>query len=108
MLVCPKPVSFHSLGNLGQALLAFAGNAARPSVHTKCIRLNAPDAVLLADPQSLFGAVGRRRWLAEKDANERGLTQRLDKGQRVPKRLGASYRCPQLLERPVRVAEHPG
>ena len=26
----------------------------------------------------------------------------------MPERLSASYRCPQLIERPIRVAEHPG
>ena len=26
----------------------------------------------------------------------------------MPERLGASYRCPQLIEGPIRVAEHPG
>ncbi len=26
----------------------------------------------------------------------------------MPERLGASYRGPQLIERPIRVAEHPG
>ena len=26
----------------------------------------------------------------------------------MPERLGTSYRCPQLLEGPIRVTEHPG
>ena len=26
----------------------------------------------------------------------------------MPERLGASYRCPELLEGPIRVTEHPG
>ena len=26
----------------------------------------------------------------------------------MPERLGASYRCPQLIEGPIRVTEHPG
>jgi hypothetical protein len=33
---------------------------------------------------------------------------RLGEGQRVPKRLGTSYRCRQLLDGPIRLAEHPG
>ena len=66
------------------------------------------DALLLADPQSPFGIVGGRRRLVAKDVNERGATQRLGEGQRVPERLGASYRCPQLIEGPIRVTEHPG
>jgi hypothetical protein len=40
--------------------------------------------------------------------NERGVTQRLGEGQRVPERLGAFYRCPQLVEGPIRITEHPG
>ncbi len=67
------------------------------------------DAVLLADPQSPFGIVGGRRWLVAKDVNEGGgETQRLGEGQRVPERLGASYRCLELIEGPIRVTEHPG
>jgi hypothetical protein len=66
------------------------------------------DALLLADPQSPSGIVGGRRRLVAKDVNERGVTQRLGEGQRVPERLGASYRGPQLVEGPIRVTEHPG
>src|SRR5271157_386534 len=66
------------------------------------------DAVLLADPQSPSGIVGGRRWLAAKDVNERSTTERLGEGQRVPERLGASYRRSQLIEGPIRVTKHPG
>jgi hypothetical protein len=67
------------------------------------------DAVLLADPQCPSGMVGGRRWVMAKDVNLRGaLSQRLGEGQRVPERLGAFYRCRQLIDGPIRVAEHPG
>ena len=108
MLAHPKTVAVHPLGNLGQPLLAFAGDAERPSVLAKGIRVILRDALLLADPQSPSGIVGGRRRLVAKDVNERGETQRLGEGQRVPERLGASYRCPQLIEGPIRVTEHPG
>src|SRR6516225_5002695 len=52
--------------------------------------------------------VGGRRWLVAKGVNERAPTQHPGEGQRVPERLSASYRCPQLIERPIRVTEHPG
>ena len=108
MLAHPKTVAVHPLANLGQPLLAFAGDAERPSVRAKGKRVILRDALLLADPQSPSGIVGGRRWLVAKDVNERGVTQRLGEGQRVPERLGASYRCPQLIEGPIRVTEHPG
>src|SRR5260221_1064400 len=38
----------------------------------------------------------------------RDPTQRLGEGQRVPERLGTSYRCRELIEGPIRVTEHPG
>ena len=66
------------------------------------------EAMLLADPQSPSGIVADRRRLVAKDVNEAGETQRLGEGIRVPERLGTSYRCPQLIERPIRVTEHPG
>jgi len=40
--------------------------------------------------------------------NLRGVTQRVGEGKRVPERLGAFYRCPQLIEGPIRITEHPG
>jgi hypothetical protein len=52
--------------------------------------------------------VGGRRWLVAKGVNERSVTQHPGEGQRVPERLGASYRCPELIEGPIRVTEHPG
>jgi hypothetical protein len=102
MLERPSTVAVHPLAVLGQPLLAFAGDAERPSAHAKGIRLPVGDALLLADPQSPFGTVGGRRWLVAKDVNEGDPTQRLGEGHRVPKRLGASYRCPQLLKGPIR------
>jgi len=65
-------------------------------------------ALLLGDPQSPFGIGGGRRRVVAKDVNERGETQRCDEGKRVPERLGGSYPCPQLVEGPIRVTEHPG
>src|SRR6202040_676369 len=101
-------VGVQPLSNLGRSLLAFAGGAERPSVHTKGNRLPLRDALLLAYPQSPSGIVGDRRWLVAKDVNEGGVTQRLGEGQRVPERLGASYRRPQLIEGPIRATDHPG
>jgi hypothetical protein len=66
------------------------------------------DAVLLADFQCPPGKVGGRRWRVAKDVNECGVTPRLGEGHRVPEGLGAFYRCPQLIEGPVRVAQQPG
>ena len=54
------------------------------------------------------GIVVDRRGLAAKDVSERGETQPLGEGKRVSEGLGASYRCPQLIEGPVRVTEDPG
>ena len=108
MLQHPNTVVVHPLNNLGQPLLAFAEGGERPSIRAKGIRVKLRDAVLLADPQSPSGTVGDRRWLAAKDVNERGaLTQCLGEGQRVPERLCALYRCPQLIEGSIRVTEHP-
>jgi hypothetical protein len=108
MLERPSSVAVHPLADLGQPLLAFARDAERPSARAKGIRLPVREALLLADPQSPFGTVGGSRWLVAKDVNERGVTQRLGEGQRVPERLGASYGRPQLIEGPIRIAEHPG
>ena len=44
-----RTVAVYSLRNLGQPLLAFAGDAERPSVRAKGIRLPIRDAVLLAN-----------------------------------------------------------
>jgi hypothetical protein len=66
------------------------------------------DAVLLAYPQNPSGIVGGRRRLVAKDVNVRGVRQCVGEGQRAPECLGASYRCLELIEGPIRVAEHPG
>src|SRR5439155_282568 len=108
MLDPSKTVAIHSLSNLRQSLLAFAGDAERPSVLTEGHRVILRDVLLLADPQSPSGIVGDRRWFAAKDVNERGPTQRLGEGEGVPERLGTSYCCPELLDGPIRVTEHPG
>src|SRR5256885_2271959 len=104
----PLTVTVYPLANLGQSLLAFAGGAEGPSPVAKAPRVKRRDALLLADPQRPFGIVGDRRWLVAKYVNEGSPTQRLGEGQLVPERLGASYRCPQLIEGPIRVTEHPG
>ena len=52
--------------------------------------------------------VGGRQWLVAKGPNERAPTQHPGEGQRVPERLSASYRRPQVIEGPIRVTEHPG
>ena len=65
------------------------------------------DARLLADPQSPSGIIGDRRRLVAKDVDEPGETQCLGERVGMPERLGASYRCPEFLEGPIRVAEHP-
>src|SRR5207248_4695765 len=54
MLARPKTVTVYSFANLGQPLLAFAGDAERPSVRAKGERVPLRDALLLADPQSPF------------------------------------------------------
>ena len=100
--------TLHPLSNLRQSFLAFAGGAERPSPHAKAKRVVLRDAVLFADAQSPSGMLGDRRWLVAKDMDERGETQRLGEGQRVPECLGISYRCPQLIEGPIRVTEYPG
>jgi hypothetical protein len=103
----PKTVALHPLGNLGQPFLAFAGDAERPAIRTKGDRVKLRDVVLLADPQGPSGIVGDRRWLMAKDVNEGNPTQRMGEGHGVAERLGTSYRCPQLIEGPIRVTEHP-
>jgi hypothetical protein len=108
MLPQPETIAVQPLADLGQPLLAFARGAERPSIRAKGVRVKGRDAVLLADPQSPFGIVGDRRWLMAKDVNERGVTQCVGEGHRVPERLGTSYRCSQLIEGPIGVTEHPG
>src|SRR5262245_18381375 len=107
MMARPSSEAVYPSCNLGQPLLAFAGDAERPSIRAKANRVIVRDVLLLADPQSPSGMVGGGRWLAAKNVNERGPTQRLGEGQRVPDPLGTSYRCPELLERPIRVTHHP-
>src|SRR5205823_1989013 len=108
MLARPKTEGVQPCSNLGQSLLAFAGGGERPSIHAKGDRVKLRDALLLANPQSPSGIVGGRRWLVAKDVNEGGETQRLGKAHRVPERLGADYRCPEFIEGPIRITEHPG
>src|ERR1700746_2861061 len=108
MLERSKTIAVHPLSNLRQSLLAFAGDAESPSVLTKSKRPPMRYALLLADSQNPSGTVGGRRWLVAKDVNEGDVTQCLGEGQRVPERLGASHCRRQLLEGPIRVAEHPG
>jgi len=51
----------------------------------------------------------RRPPMARGERCERGQRNTaLGEGKRMPERLGSSNRCPQLLEGPIRVAEHPG
>jgi hypothetical protein len=107
MLERPKTMGVQPLLDLGQSLLAFAGGAERPSVHTKGNRLPFGYALLLADPQSPSDVVGGRRWLEAKDVNEANEEQRLGEGKRMPERVGAFYCCPQLVDGSIRVAEHP-
>jgi hypothetical protein len=92
MLQHPWTVAVHPLNNLSQPLLAFAGDAQRPSVRAKGDRVKLRDVLLLADLQSPPSIVGGRRRLVAKDVNERGPTQRLCEGHRVPEGLGAFYR----------------
>jgi hypothetical protein len=107
MLARPM-VTLRPLCDLDRSLLAFAGDGERPSTHAKGKRVPPRDAVLLADPQSPFGTIGGRRWLAAKDVYEGNERQRLGEGQRVAERLGISYRCAHLIEGPIRVTKHPG
>src|SRR5258708_19989086 len=99
--------TLHPLSNLRQSLLAFAGGAERPSPHAEAKRVVLRDAVLFADAQSPSGMLGDRRWLVAKDVDERGETQRLGEGQRVPDRLAIPYRYPHLLHVPIRQTHHP-
>jgi hypothetical protein len=108
MLERPETVAVYPLSDLGQPLPAFAGDHERPSSFAKGHAVKPRDALFLADPQSPSGIVGDRRWLAAKEVKKRGPTQRLGEGKRVPERLGAFYRCPQLVEGPIRITEHPG
>jgi hypothetical protein len=103
----PRSVALYPLCDLGESLLAFAGDGERPSVLAKgkCVILR--DAVLLEDAQRPSSIVGGRQWVAAKDVDERGETQCLSEGQRVVERLGTSDRCSQLIEGPVRVTQHP-
>jgi len=48
-MLARRTVTVYSLRNLGQSFLGFAGDAERPSVRAKGIRLPIRDAVLLAN-----------------------------------------------------------
>src|SRR6266436_1110483 len=98
MLAHPKTVTVYCLANLGQSLLAFAGGVERPAVRTKRDRVILREAVLLTHPQSPCGIVRGRRRLAAKDVNVGGPLQHPGEGKWVPQPLGASYRCPELLD----------
>ena len=107
MLAHPKTVAPYRPFNLRQSLLAFAGSGERPAVRAKGDQVILRVALLLADPQSPSGMVGGSRRIAAKDVNVGGPLQHPGERQRVPQRLGASCRGPQLREGSIRVAEHP-
>jgi hypothetical protein len=65
-------------------------------------RCTCSSQILKARPASSATAGGMA-----KDVNEGNPTQRMGEGHGVAERLGTSYRCPQLIEGPIRVTEHP-